>query len=91
MAISHTFTTDGTTTQEGFSGNCDLSVKGVFGGSIILQVQQAGSTRWDPLKNFSGFNDGNVNLTLIAGDATTLYRFIGRAITGSAEVYLGQS
>ena len=90
MAIAHTFTDEsGVSASAGFSGNCDLSIKGNFGGAVALEVQMLGSARWDPVKSWSGFSGGNIDLTLVAGDLNTLYRFRAIGVTGSVECYLG--
>jgi hypothetical protein len=75
MAISKVFTDESGTSAEGnFSGNADLSIKGLTKGVVLLEVKYPGSTKWSKLAGFSGATP-DVDKLLVAGDSAVLYRF----------------
>lgn len=72
-----------------FDGNTDVSVKNLTQGSILLEVQYPGSSRWDVVMQFTA--PKNYDMIMVAGDSTALYRFRSLDVNAGVECYMGDN
>ncbi len=92
MAILfHTFQDEsGLSPERSFKGAVDLSIRGMRGGSILVEAKYTGSLLWTRIFGANG-NDRDVDKIMIAGDNTVLYRFRAVDVVGSVECFMGDS
>jgi len=91
MAISGSFTSDGLSAEEaGFEGNVDFSLTMVAGAKATVRIQvsyDAGVT-WKNMVGGGRFNT-TVDMIVIAGSVSTMYRLKATGVAGSVDYFLG--